>query len=187
LKILKIHYINQYNIKIMSKTLENLLAAFAGESQARNKYTFYAEVARKEGYHYIAEIFEATANNERRHAKDEFKAAGKLGDTEANLKAAIEGEAWEVSDMYPEFARIAREEGEMKAAILFEQIAKVEAHHRDRYKKLLEMLENGTLYEREEETEWECMVCGYVHKGKKPPKVCPCCKHPQEYFKPQTI
>jgi rubrerythrin len=172
---------------IMSKTLENLLAAFAGESQARNKYTFFAEVARKEGYHYIAEIFEATANNEKRHAKDEFKAAGKLGDTVSNLKAAIEGEDYEVTDMYPEFARIAREEGEMKVAILFEQIAKVEAHHRDRYKKLLEMLENGTLYEREEDIEWECGVCGYVHKGKNPPKICPCCKHPEGHFKPETI
>ena len=124
----------------MSKTQENLMAAFAGESQARNKYTFFAEVDRKEGYHYIARIFEETADNERRHAKDEFKLANELGDTVANLKAAIEGEHYEVTEMYPTFAKEAEEEGNTEAVILFNQIAKVEAHHRDRYKKLLEMI-----------------------------------------------
>ena len=171
----------------MSKTLDNLLAAFAGESQARNMYSYFADVARKEGYLYVAKIFEETADNERQHAKDEFKQAGKLGDTAANLKAAIEGENYETTEMYPEFAKIAREEGNTKAAVLFEQIAKVEAEHRDRYKRLLEMLENDALYKREESIKWKCMKCGYIHEGTEPPKVCPCCKHPKEYYEPETV
>ena len=171
----------------MSKTLENLMAAFAGESQARNMYSFFADVAKKEGWAYIAKVFEETAMNERRHAKDEFVLAGKLSDTQANLQEAINGEDYETTSMYPEFARIAREEGTAQAAVLFTQIAKVEAHHRDRYQKLLDRLKEGTLYEREEEIEWKCGVCGYVHKGKKAPKACPCCKHPQGHFEPETL
>lgn len=171
----------------MSKTIENLLAAFAGESQARNMYTYFADVARKEGYLYIAKIFEETAENEKQHAKDEFRQAGKLGDTVANLKAAIEGENYETTEMYPEFAKIAREEGNNQAAILFEQIAKVEAEHRDRYKKLLKMVEGGTVYKRDQAIKWTCMKCGYVHEGTEPPPKCPCCKHPKEYFEPETI
>ena len=171
----------------MSKTLENLAAAFAGESQARNKYTYFAEVARKEGYHYIAKIFEETADNEKRHAKDEFKLLGGLGDTAANLKAAMEGENYEVTEMYPTFAKEAEEEGNKEAAILFKQIAKVEAHHRDRYKNLLEMVENGTVFKRDTPIKWKCGICGYVYEGTEPPAKCPCCKHPREYYEPANL
>lgn len=171
----------------MGNTEENLADAFAGESQARNKYTYYAEVARKEGYYYIAKLFEETAENERRHAKDEFKMMGGLGDTAANLKAAVEGEDYEVQTMYPEFAEAAKAEGNTEAAVLFTQIAKVEAHHRDRYKKLLEMVENGTVYKREEPIEWKCSVCGYVYTGNEPPPKCPCCKHAREFYEPSDL
>lgn len=171
----------------MSKTQQNLMAAFAGESQARNKYTYFAEVARKEGYHYIAKIFDETADNERRHAKDEFKLANGLGDTKANLKAAMEGEHYEVTDMYPTFAQEAEDEGHKEAATLFRQIAKVEAHHRDRYKKLLEMVENGTVFKRDKAIKWKCSKCGYTHLGTEPPAMCPCCKHPQGYFEPANL
>jgi len=171
----------------MSKTEENLKTAFAGESMARNKYTFFAQVARKEGYHYIAQLFEETADNERRHAKDEFKLLNGIGDTIANLKEAIEGEHYEVTKMYPDFAREAEEEGTTQASILFKQIAKVEAHHRDRYKKILEMVEKGTVYKREEPIKWKCSVCGYVYDGTEPPPKCPCCKHAKEYFEPANL
>ncbi len=171
----------------MSKTIENLKAAFAGESQARNKYTFYAAVARKEGYHYIAKIFEETAENEMRHAKDEFKLLDQLGDTIVNLKAAMEGEDYEVIDMYPTFAKEAEEEGNTAAAILFKQIAKVEAHHRDRYKKLLEMVENGTVFKRDEPIKWKCGKCGFVYTGTEAPPKCPCCKHGREHFEPANM
>ena len=171
----------------MGTTEENLKEAFAGESQARNKYTYFAKIARKEGYHYIAKIFEETALNEEQHAKDEFKLLGGLGDTLANLKEAIGGEDYETTTMYPDFAKAAREEGNTQAAILFEQIAKVEAHHRDRYKKLLELLEKGEVYKRTEAVKWTCIKCGYVHEGTEPPVKCPCCKHPQEYFEPDDF
>mgnify|MGYP001544632707 FL=1 len=171
----------------MSKTQENLMAAFAGESQARNIYTYFANVARKEGYHYIAKIFEETAINEMRHAKDEFVLAGTLGDTVANLKEAIGGEHHETTSMYPEFAAAAEEEGNKEAAMLFKMIARVEAEHRDRYKKLLEMVENGTVYKREEPIRWKCAVCGYIHEGTEPPAKCPCCKHPREYYEPESM
>ena len=171
----------------MSKTMENLAAAFAGESQARNMYGFFAEVARKEGYHYVAKILEETAANERRHAKDHFKLMGKLGDTKANLKAAMEGEDYETTSMYPEFAAAAKAEGNTEAMVLFEQIAKVEAHHRDRYARLLEMVEAGTVYERDEPVEWKCAVCGYVHEGTTPPEKCPCCKHGKEHYEPSDM
>ena len=171
----------------MSKTQENLMAAFAGESQARNMYTFFANVARKEGFHYIAKIFEETAINEMRHAKDEFALAGRLGDTVANLKEAIGGEHHETSSMYPEFAATAEEEGNKEAAMLFKMIARVEADHRDRYKKLLEMVENGTVYTRDEPIRWKCSVCGYIHEGTEPPAMCPCCKHPREYYEPESM
>jgi rubrerythrin len=149
----------------MSKTEENLEVAFAGESKARNMYTYFAKVARKEGYHYIAKIFEETAINEMRHAKDEFALLGGIGDTVANLKEAIAGEHYETTTMYPEFAAAAKEEGNKEAAILFNMIARVEAEHRDRYKKLLEMVENGTVYRREAPIRWKCAVCGGVLDG----------------------
>ena len=171
----------------MSKTEENLKAAFAGESQARNMYTYFAKVARKEGYHYIAKIFEETAINEMRHAKDEFALLGGIGDTIANLKEAIAGEHYETTTMYPDFAAAAEQEGNKEAAILFKMIARVEAEHRDRYKKLLEMVENDTVFKREKPIRWKCAVCGYIHEGKQPPKDCPCCKHPREYYEPENM
>ena len=171
----------------MGKTEENLKVAFAGESQARNKYTYFAKVARGEGYHYIANILEETADNERRHAKDEFALLGGIGDTAANLQAAYEGEDYEVKEMYPTFAKEAEAEGNKEAANLFRQIAKVEAHHRDRYKKLLEMVKNGTVYKREEPIKWKCSVCGYVHEGTEPPTKCPSCAHPMEYYEPANL
>jgi rubrerythrin len=171
----------------MSKTEENLKAAFAGESQARNMYTYFAKVARKEGYHYIAKIFEETAINEMRHAKDEFALLGGIGDTIANLTEAIAGEHYETTTMYPEFAAAAEEEGNKEAAILFKMIARVEAEHRDRYKKLLEMVENGKVYTRDEPIRWKCAVCGYIHEGTEPPAKCPSCKHPREYYEPECL
>lgn len=171
----------------MSKTKENLQAAFAGESQARNKYTYFAKQARKEGYHYIAKILEETAENERSHAKDEFKLLNGIGDTVANLKEAIDGEQHETITMYPEFAKTAEEEGNMEAANLFKQIAKIEAHHRDRYKKILQMVENGTVFKREQPIKWKCSKCGYIYTGTEPPPKCPCCKHPKEFYEPANL
>jgi rubrerythrin len=171
----------------MSKTDENLKAAFAGESQARNKYTYFAQIARKEGLHYIAKIFEETAENEKRHAKDEFVLLNGLGDTAANLDAAINGEQYETITMYPKFAEQAKEDGNMAAARLFMQIARVEAHHRDRYQKLLERVKNGTVYKREKPIRWKCSVCGYIHDGTEPPGKCPCCQHPKEYYEPADM
>ena len=171
----------------MNKTEENLKIAFAGESQARNKYTYFAQIARKEGYHYIAKIFEETADNEKRHAKDEFNLLNGIGNTVANLKDAIAGEHYETAEMYPQFAKEAEEEENTSAAILFKQIAKVEAHHRDRYRKLLEMVENGTVYKREKSIKWKCDVCGYIHEGTEPPAKCPSCQHPREYYEPANL
>ena len=171
----------------MSKTEENLKAAFAGESQARNKYTYFAKVARKEGYHYIANIFEESADNEMQHAKDEFKLLNGIGDTVANLKEAIEGENYETVTMYPQFADEAEKEGHEEAANLFRQIAKVEEKHRDRYKKLLEMVENGTVFKREKPIQWKCSKCGYIHVGTEPLPQCPSCRHPKEYYEPANL
>jgi rubrerythrin len=169
------------------KTIENLKAAFAGESQARNKYTYFAKVAKKEGYNYIAKVFEETAMNEMQHAKDEFKLLGELGNTIENLKAAAAGEHYEVESMYPQFAKEAEEAGDMEAARLFKQIAKVEKEHEERYKKLLEMVENGTVFKRDQPTKWKCSKCGYVHEGNEPPMMCPSCKHPKEYYEPENF
>jgi len=171
----------------MSKTEENLKTAFAGESMARNKYTYFAKVARKEGYHYIAKIFEETAENEKQHAKDEFKLLKGIGDTKANLKAAMEGEHYETSDMYPRFAKEAKEEGNTEAMILFMQIAKVEKEHEERYKKLLEMVEKGIVFKRDKPIKWKCSKCGHIHEGTSPPEKCPVCKHAKEYFEPACM
>jgi len=168
----------------MSKTEENLKKAFAGESQARNKYTYFAKVARKENYLYIAKIFEETAMNEMQHAKDEFKLLKGIGDTKANLKAAIEGEHYENTEMYPEMQKDAEEEGNEDAAKLFKEVAEVEREHEERYKKLLEMVEKGTVYKRDKPIKWKCSKCGYVHEGTEPPEECPSCKHPQHYYEP---
>ena len=171
----------------MTKTEENLKTAFAGESQARNKYTYFAKVARKEGYNYIATLFEETAFNEMQHAKDEFKLLKGIGDTKANLKEAIEGENYEHTDMYPTFAKEAEEEGNREAAILFKRIADVEKEHEARYKKLLEMVEKGTVFKRDKPIRWKCSKCGYIHEGKEPPNKCPSCKHPKEYYEPECM
>ena len=171
----------------MNKTEENLKAAFSGESQARNKYMYFAKVARKQGYHYIAKIFEETAENEVQHAKEEFKLLKGIGDTAANLKAAIEGENYEHTEMYPTFVKEAEEEGNEEAAKLFRSIAAVEVKHEERYKKLLEMLEKGTVYKRDKPIRWKCSKCGYIHVGKEPPKECPSCKHPTEYYEPECM
>lgn len=169
------------------KTKKNLEAAFAGESQARNKYTYFAKVARSEGYHYIGSVFEETAINEMQHAKDEFKLLNGIGDTAANLKEAIEGECYETQTMYPTFAKEAEEEGNMEAAQLFGQIAKIEAKHEARYKMLLEMVEKGTVFTREQPIRWKCAKCGYIHEGTEPPVKCPSCKHPKEYYEPASM
>jgi rubrerythrin len=171
----------------MSKTEENLKAAFIGESQARNKYTYFAEVARKEGYHYIAKIFDETAENEKYHALEEFKLLYGDSDTAANLKEAIGGENYETEEMYPKFAREADLEGNKAAAILFTQIAKIEKQHRDRFKNLLEMVKAGTVYKREEPLKWKCSICGYTYEGLEPPPRCPYCKHPREYYEPANL
>ena len=171
----------------MSKTTDNLKAAFAGESQARNKYTFFAEVAREEGYHYIAKLFEETAMNEMQHAKDHLKLLGGIGDTLSNLKEAMGGEDYEVESMYPQFAKDADAEGQTLAKIAFEQVAKIEDHHRARYKKLIAMVEAGTVYKREQPIKWKCSVCGYIVEGTEPPPKCPSCKKPKEFYEPANM
>lgn len=171
----------------MSKTEENLKTAFAGESQARNKYVYFAKVAYKEGYNYIGKIFEETAKNEEQHAKDEFKLLNGIGDTKANLKEAIKGEDYETTTMYPEFAKIAEEEGNHEAATLFKEIAKVEKEHRERYKKLLKRVEEGTVFKRDNPIKWKCSKCGFIHEAKEPPIKCPSCKHPKEYYEPENM
>lgn len=163
------------------------MAAFAGEGKARDKYDYFAKVARKEGFHYVGKIFEETALNEMQHAKDELKLLKGIGNTKTNLKNAIAGEFYENTEMYPKFATEAKKEGNKKAAKLFEEIAKVEKHHEIRYRKLLEMLEKGILYKRNKPIKWKCSKCGYVYEGKEPPKECPSCKHAREYYEPECL
>lgn len=167
-----------------SKTEENLLTAFAGESMARNKYTFYASQAKKEGYEQIANIFLETANNEKEHAKIWFKLLheGKIGDTMTNLKDAAAGEHDEWTDMYARFAQVAREEGFNRIATLFDMVGKIEKHHEERYLQLVQNIEEGKVFERQGEEAWICLNCGHIHYGKKAPKACPVCAHPQAYF-----
>jgi len=165
-----------------TKTEKNLLAAFAGESQARNKYTYFASVARKEGYEQIAAIFEATANNEKEHAKLWFKALGELGDTAANLLKAAEGENYEWTDMYESFAKDAEEEGFTELAAKFRMVAAIEKAHEERYRKLLNNVEMKQVFEKAGETMWECRNCGHILIGKKAPEVCPVCAHPKSFF-----
>lgn len=178
-----------------TETEKNLLKAFAGESQAKNRYTFFAKVAKEEGYEQIAELFMITAGQEEQHAKQFFKfleggmveitasyPAGMIGTTAENLAAAANGEHEEWADLYPQFAAIAEKEGFPKVATAFKLIAKVEKEHEERYRKLLEKVESGKVFEREEDTEWVCRKCGYVHKGKKALKNCPVCHHPEAYF-----
>ena len=165
-----------------SKTEQNLREAFAGESQARNKYTYFASVAKKEGYQQISAIFEETANNEKEHAKLWFKALGELGDTSANLLAAAEGENYEWTDMYDRFAKDAEEEGFTALAAQFRMVAAIEKTHEERYRKLLNNVDMQAVFEKAEETMWECRNCGHLVMGKKAPQVCPVCAHPQAYF-----
>lgn len=171
----------------MGKTEENLKAAFAGESQARNKYTYFAKIAKKEGYNYIGALFEETADNEMQHAKEELKLLGGIGSTIDNLKEAVSGEHHETKEMYPTFAKEAEEEGNMEAAAIFKTIGAVEARHEARYAKLLKMVEDGAVFKREKDITWKCEKCGHIHFGKEAPGKCPCCKHPQSYFAPECM
>jgi len=183
-----------------SKTEKNLLAAFAGESQARNRYTYFASQAKKEGFVQIAAIFEETANQEKEHAKREFKfleggeveitasfPAGVIGTTAENLKEAAAGEDYETSEMYPEFAAIAEEEGFGDIATVFKSIAVAEARHRDRYLALVDNIAAGTVFKRSELQRWVCRNCGYVHEGVEAPGVCAACAHPQSHFEIDVV
>ncbi|MBK5191094.1 MAG: rubrerythrin family protein [Methanosarcinales archaeon] len=190
-------------MKIMKKTIENLTKAFIGESQARNRYTFYAKIAKNEGFEQIAELFLITAENEKVHAKRLFehiqelkqKLGGNLeeitveaaaptvyGGTAQNLKAAIAGENYEYTEMYPEFARVAEEEGLPEIAERLTAFANAEAHHEERYKKLLKEVEAGTVFKKDEEVWWVCRECGYLHFGREPPEICPSCDHGRSYY-----
>lgn len=183
----------------MDETLKNLTKAFIGESQARNRYTFYAKIARKEGYEQIGGIFQITADNEKEHAKRLFEHIQELkeradavnveaeaplvyGTTAENLKAAISGENYEHTKMYPEFADVAEKEGHPKVAARMRSIAKAEEHHEERYKKLLEQVEAGTIHKKDKEVWWVCRECGYAHFGTEPPEKCPSCDHPKSYY-----
>lgn len=165
-----------------TKTEKNLLTAFAGESQARNKYTYFASVAKKEGYEQIAEIFQKTADNEKEHAKLWLKALGGIGDTAANLLAAAEGENYEWTDMYATFAKEAEEEGFTALAEQFRKVGDIEKTHEERYRALLGNIEMQAVFAKSEEVIWECRNCGHLVIGKRAPDVCPVCKHPQSYF-----
>jgi len=165
-----------------SKTEKNLQAAFAGESQARNKYTYFASVAKKEGYEQISAIFQQTADNEKEHAKMWFKLLGELGNTAENLEAAAAGENYEWTDMYATFAKEAEEEGFTEIAAKFRLVAKIEKSHEERYLKLLSNVQMQQVFEKSEEIMWECRNCGHLVIGKKAPQVCPVCAHPQSYF-----
>ena len=167
-----------------SKTEQNLWAAFAGESQARNKYTYYASQAKKEGYVQISKIFEDTANNEKEHAKLWFKYlhGGKIADTVTNLEDAANGENYEWTDMYKRFAQEAKEEGFIELANMFDLVGKIEKEHEERYKKLLANIKENKVFHRETEQEWECLNCGHVYKAVDALQLCPVCKHPQSYF-----
>lgn len=187
---------------IMEKTIINLTKAFIGESQARNRYTYYSKIAKKEGYEQIAGIFLETAEQEKEHAKRLFEHIQELkkelgdnekieveteaptiyGTTEENLQSAIEGENYEYTDMYPGFAEIADEEGLKNIAARFRAIAIAEKHHEERYKKLLEQVKGKSVFKKDEEIEWMCRECGYVHKGKEAPKKCPSCDHEQAFY-----
>ena len=178
-----------------TQTEKNLLKSFAGESQARNRYTFFASVARKEGYEQIANIFTETAGNEKEHAEIFFKylegkdveitaayPAGIIGDTKANLEAAASGEKMEWTSLYTGFAKVAQEEGYPEVARSFEQIAKVEKFHESRYRKLIQNIEEKEVFKKKTKVLWHCINCGYVQEGTEPPKECPACKHPQSYY-----
>ena len=165
-----------------SRTEQNLLSAFAGESQARNRYTYFASRAKKDGYVQISKIFEETANNEKEHAKIWFKLLGGIGDTIKNLEDAADGEEFEWTNMYPDFAKVAREEGFDNIAKLFEQVAQIEKEHEARYRKLLANIKESLVFSSDGDTVWQCSNCGHIVIGKKAPDKCPVCDHPQSYF-----
>ena len=167
-----------------SRTEANLMAAFAGESQARNKYTYYASKAKKDGYEQIAALFEETANNEKEHAKMWFKElhGGEIPTTTENLKDAADGENYEWTDMYAEFARVAEEEGFKAIAAKFRMVAEIEKHHEERYRKLLKNIDDEIVFSRDGDKVWVCRNCGHIVIGKNAPKVCPVCAHPQSFF-----
>lgn len=165
-----------------TKTEQNLMAAFAGESQARNKYTYFAGVAKKEGYEQISNLFLKTADNEKEHAKMWFKELGELGDTAQNLAAAAAGENYEWTDMYENFAKEAEEEGFKELAVKFRLVAQIEKAHEERYRALLNNVEMKTVFEKGEMTMWECRNCGHLVMGRKAPQICPVCSHPQSFF-----
>ena len=167
-----------------SKTEQNLMTAFAGESQARNKYTYFASKAKKEGYEQIAAIFQETADNEKEHAKIWFKLlnGGEIGTTAENLNAAADGENYEWTDMYAEFAKTAKEEGFDRLAYLFEAVGAIEKEHEERYRKLLNNVNNELVFSKDGDRIWQCRNCGHIVVGKKAPNVCPVCNHPQSYF-----
>ena len=167
-----------------SKTEQNLMAAFAGESQARNKYSYYASRAKKDGFEQIAAIFEETANNEKEHAKMWFKLLhdGAVPETMTNLEDAANGENYEWTDMYAGFAKVAKEEGFDHISFLFEEVAKIEKEHEERYRKLLENIKGNVVFTKDTPTMWICRNCGHVHYGESAPKLCPVCEHPQAYF-----
>ena len=165
-----------------TKTEQNLQTAFAGESQARNKYTYFASKAKKDGYVQISKIFEETANNEKEHAKMWFKLLGGIGTTAENLAAAADGENFEWTDMYDQFAKEAREEGFDKIADMFEGVGKIEKEHEERYRKLLANVEGDVVFSKDGDVIWQCINCGHICVGQKAPEVCPVCAHPQSYF-----
>ena len=170
-----------------TKTEKNLMEAFAGESMARNKYTYFASVAKKEGYEQLAAIFEETAGNEKEHAKLWFKELNGIGDTAENLLAAAEGENYEWTDMYEAFAKTAEEEGFAEIAAKFRGVGAVEKAHEERYNKLVERIESGEVFEREGVKVWKCLNCGHLHVGAEAPEVCPVCNHPKAYFEEQVV
>ncbi len=165
-----------------SKTEANLMAAFSGESQARNKYTYYAAVAKREGYEQIAAIFEETANNEKEHAEIWFKLLGGIGDTPENLLAGVAGENYEWTEMYAEFAKVADEEGFTEIAAKFRMVAEIEKTHEERYQKLLSNVKNQQVFEKTSQVTWKCRNCGHEYVGEKAPEICPVCEHLQSYF-----
>ena len=165
-----------------TKTEKNLWEAFAGESQARNKYTYFASKAKKDGYVQIAKIFEETAANEKEHAEIWFKLLNGIGSTAENLKSAAEGENYEWTDMYDQMAKDAKEEGFDHIAFLFDEVGKIEKEHEERYRKLLANVEGGLVFSRDGDMIWQCSNCGHIHVGKQAPEVCPVCVHPKAYF-----
>jgi len=169
-----------------TKTEKNLWEAFAGESQARSKYTYFAKAAKKEGYEQIAALFLETAENEKEHAKLHFKKLNGIGDTIENLKEAAGGEHFEWTDMYPRMAKEAKEEGFVEIAAMFEGIGEVEARHETRYKKLLKNIEDKKVFKKDKKTMWKCRNCGYIHEGEGAPEICPVCRHPKAYFEVWT-